>query len=50
MFTDLIPGAAPPNAKADAQARFMRLLETVLANGSFVRLLLSKYVGDETQF
>ncbi|MEJ6007640.1 SAM-dependent methyltransferase [Paucibacter sp. AS339] len=49
MFTDLIPDAAPPVAKADASVRFMRLLETALANGSFSRLLLSKYVGAEVQ-
>jgi methylase of polypeptide subunit release factors len=52
MFTDLIPAAAapePPAAKADAKQRFMRLLETALANGTFAKLLLSKYVGEEAQ-
>jgi hypothetical protein len=49
MFTDLILDAGPPAAKADAKQRFERLLETALANGSFAKLLLSKYVGDEAQ-
>ncbi|MCV2370524.1 class I SAM-dependent methyltransferase [Roseateles oligotrophus] len=52
MFTDLIPDSAPPEppaAKADAKDRFLRLLETALANGTFAKLLLSKYVGDEAQ-
>ncbi|MBT9490890.1 MAG: hypothetical protein IV107_00760 [Paucibacter sp.] len=52
MFTDLIPGSAPPEppaSKADAKARFLRLLETALANGTFAKLLLSKYVGEEAQ-
>lgn len=49
MFTHLIPDAAPPAAQADASVRFQRLLATALANGSFVKLLLSKYVGEEAQ-
>ncbi|MFY7867721.1 class I SAM-dependent methyltransferase [Roseateles sp.] len=49
MFTDLIPDAAPPVSKTDASVRFLRLLETALANGTFSRLLLSKYVGTEAQ-
>ncbi len=47
MFTNLIPDSAPPVAKADAKQRFERLLETALANSSFAKLLLSKYVGAE---
>ncbi len=38
MFTDLIS----PAAAADATTRFLRLLETALADGQFVKLLLSK--------
>ncbi|MDC8770481.1 class I SAM-dependent methyltransferase [Roseateles albus] len=49
MFTDLIPDSAPPVAKADAKVRFLRLLETALANSTFAKLLLSKYVGEEAQ-
>ena len=44
MFTDLISPAAPP---ADAATRFLRLLETALADGQFVKLLLSKPSGDD---
>jgi hypothetical protein len=47
MFTHLID--PPPAAQADALHRFTRLLQTALADGSFVRLLLSRYTGAETQ-
>ena len=47
MFTDLI--TPPPAAAADAQQRFLRLLQTALADGGFVKLLLSKYGGAEPQ-
>ncbi|CAN5236091.1 SAM-dependent methyltransferase [soil metagenome] len=46
MFTDLIS----PAATADATTRFLRLLETALADGQFIKLLLSKPVtaaGDD---
>jgi len=50
MFTHLIPqDDAAAASKPDAAARFARLLETVLADGSFVKLLLSKPVGDDEQ-
>ena len=45
MFTHLIPDAADA-AKPDATARFIRLVETSLAQGRFVKLLLSKYIGE----
>ena len=45
MFTDLIH--PPPAAQADAAQRFARLLQTALADGSFARLLLSRYAGAE---
>ena len=47
MFTDLIS----PAAAADATTRFLRLLDTALADGQFVKLLLSKPInltGDDT--
>ena len=44
MFTDLIS----PAATADATARFIRLLETALLDGQFVKLLFSKPSGDDT--
>jgi hypothetical protein len=47
MFTRLID--PPPAAQADALQRFTRLLQTALADGSFVKLLLSKYSGAEPQ-
>ncbi|MFT3957455.1 MAG: SAM-dependent methyltransferase [Piscinibacter sp.] len=47
MFSELIN--PPPAAQADAGERFMRLARTALADGSFVRLLLSRYVGAEAQ-
>ncbi len=43
MFSTLID--PPPAAQADARERFVMLLRTALADGSFVRLLLSKPVG-----
>jgi hypothetical protein len=43
MFTDLISPAATSNATT----RFLRLLETALADGQFVKLLLSKPSGDD---
>ena len=43
MFTDLIS----PAASADAATRFLRLLDTALADGQFVKLLLSKPSGDD---
>ena len=43
MFTDLI---TPPPA-VDAAQRFAVLLKTALVEGSFVKLLLSKYSGDD---
>ncbi|WP_349742160.1 class I SAM-dependent methyltransferase [Roseateles cavernae] len=43
MFTDLI---TPPPA-VDAAQRFAVLLKTALVEGRFVKLLLSKYSGDE---
>ncbi|MDN3546030.1 SAM-dependent methyltransferase [Kinneretia asaccharophila] len=45
MFTALI--TPPPAAQADDRQRFMRLLQTALAEGSFAKLLLSKYSGAE---
>jgi len=45
MFTELI--TPPPAAEADAAQRFARLLQTALADGGFVKLLLSKYSGDD---
>jgi hypothetical protein len=45
MFSTLID--PPPAAQADARERFSLLLRTALADGSFVKLLLSKYVGAE---
>ena len=45
MFSHLID--PPPAAQADALLRFTRLLQTALADGSFVKLLLSKYTGAE---
>ena len=45
MFTALI--TPPPAAQADDRQRFMRLLQTALADGSFAKLLLSKYSGAE---
>ena len=50
MFTDLIsdPQAARvPAAEADVAARFLRLVAAALAAGSFVKLLLSKPVGND---
>ena len=47
MFSDLI--TPPPAAQADATERFMLLLRTALADGSFTRLLLSRYAGSEAQ-
>jgi hypothetical protein len=47
MFTHLID--PPPAAQADALQRFTRLLQTALADGSFVKLLLSKPLGAEPQ-
>lgn len=46
MFSTLID--PPPAAQADARERFIRLVQTALADGSFVKLLLSKYAGPET--
>lgn len=43
MFTDLIH----PPVQPDATQRFLRLLETALADGSFGRLLLAKPVGED---
>ena len=43
MFTDLIS----PAAAADASTRFQRLLDTALADGQFVKLLLSKPSGED---
>ena len=43
MFSTLID--PPPAAQADARERFVVLLRTALADGSFVRLLLSRHVG-----
>ena len=45
MFTHLIPETQAPVVKADAAERFLRLLETALADGQFVKLLLSKAVA-----
>jgi len=45
MFSALID--PPPAAQADARERFMLLVQTALADGSFVKLLLSKYTGAE---
>jgi len=43
MFTDLIPDTARPKAEApDAAARFVRHVETALANARFVKLVLGK--------
>jgi hypothetical protein len=43
MFTDLIPDAASPKAPApDAAARFVRHVQTALASGRFVKLVLGK--------
>ena len=45
MFSSLID--PPPAAQADARERFVLLLRTALADGSFVKLLLSKHAGAE---
>ena len=45
MFSELIN--PPPAAQADARERFMLLVRTALADGSFARLLLSRYAGAE---
>ena len=45
MFSELI--SPPPAAQADALERFIRLVQATRADGSFVKLLLSKYVGAE---
>ena len=47
MFSELID--PPPAAQADALERFTRLLQMARADGSFVRLLLSKYIGAQEQ-
>jgi SAM-dependent methyltransferase len=47
MFTHLIDDTRAPVAQADAVTRFLRLLETALLEGRFVKLLLSKYIGTE---
>lgn len=47
MFSELI--TPPPAARADDGERFLRLVRTALADGSFVRLLLSKHVGTEAE-
>jgi hypothetical protein len=47
MFSDLID--PPPAAQADALERFTLLLQTACADGSFVKLLLSRYVGAQHQ-
>lgn len=47
MFSELI--TPPPAAQADARERFIRLVRTALADGSFVRLLLSKPMGAEPE-
>lgn len=45
IFTDLID--PPPVARAEAPERFMHLLGQALADGSFVRLLLSRPGGED---
>lgn len=47
MFSELI--TPPPAARADARERFMLLLQTALADGSFARLLMSRHAGAEAQ-
>ncbi len=52
MFSHLIPdpqAPAAPAAQADARQRFLKLLHTALQDGSFVKLLLSKYSGPQPQ-
>ncbi len=46
MFSALID--PPPAAQADARERFALLLRTALADGGFVKLLLSKHAGTQT--
>lgn len=45
MFSELID--PPPAAQAGAHERFAMLLQTALADGSFTKLLLSKYAGTD---
>jgi SAM-dependent methyltransferase len=45
MFTELI--SPPPAANADPAERFTRLLQTAWADGSFAKLLLTRYTGAE---
>ena len=47
MFTHLIADTQAPVQQADAATRFLRLLETALVEGRFIKLLLSKYIGAE---
>ena len=47
LFTDLIPSANDGEAKPDAAARFLRLMDTALAEGRLVKLLLSKSSGED---
>ncbi len=49
MFTNLSPALAEERPQPDAQERFMRLLLTSLDDGTFARLMLTKYRGDEAQ-
>ena len=49
MFTHLSPGLAEERLQPDATERFMRLLLTALDDGSFARLVLTKYRGEEAQ-
>ncbi|MDC8784728.1 class I SAM-dependent methyltransferase [Roseateles koreensis] len=47
MFTHLIEEAQAPAQHSDARQRFVRLLETALVGDRFVKLLLSKYCGED---
>jgi len=49
MFTNLSPELAAERPQSEADARFVRLLRSALEDGSFTRLLLSGYRGQEAQ-
>ncbi len=49
MFTNLSPGLAEERPQPDALERFMRLLLTSWDDGTFARLMLTKYRGEEAQ-
>lgn len=47
MFTELIEDGADRPAAPDAVQRFLRLLQTALAEGKFVKVLLTGWRGDD---